>query len=331
MRDILEDLVLPTLDSVPALEVIHSEWHDGVKFRVTQCVKHNVYNEFDQKLSRYLAAVRGGGFPRCQVTVQIVDLRSKAAPEYLTPTFHESAPHALKAIAERALARVGPVELVLQRGDCSPGQMLPVSHKRRIDATYVAQFQQALGICEHLGGTAFLTLSGEFDRINVAPPGNVDPVVLDLQNGTALVPSVVDAKKDPFAWPIHSFTHYASSNVAAHAYMAQVRHAIVSEKREAILAFRTAAEQRIHDFDRSLAGRRLEGHWRAGALALTARLRAALGDTLSGISEDARGRALDWCIEIARTEKAAPQIAKSVATAGPGAASELVLSRASQA
>lgn len=330
MANVFDDLIRPTLVSVPALEVIHSEWHDGVKFRVTQSVQHNVFNAFDQKLLRHLAATKGTVFPKCQITVQIVDLRSKDEPKYLTPTYHESAPHALKTIAERALARVGPVELVLQRGDCNPGQLLPVSHKRRIDAAYVGLLDQALGIPEYLGGPAFLGLSGEFDRVEIAPPENLDPVVLDLHKGTVLFPSVVDAKKDPFEWPIHSFTHYASSNVAAHAYLASVRNAVVQEKKSAILAFRAAAEQRIHEFDRALAGRRLSGHWLIGALELTARLTAALGASLPGISDDARGRALDWCAEIGRTQKpmgAAANVARTKVKSAP----DLVLSEASGA
>ena len=328
MSDVFEDLIEPTLDSIPALEVIHSEWQDGVKFRVTQSVEHLLFKEFDQKLSRNLAAIRGAGFPKCRVTVQIVDLRAKGPPKYLAPTYHDSAPHALKAIAERALARVGPGELVLQRGDCKPGQMLPVSHRRRIDGAFVALFEQALGISDHLGGTAFLTLTGEFDRVEISPPEGLEPVVLELQKGTVLFPSVVQVKKDPFEWPIHSFAHYASSNVAAHAYLASVRHAVVNEKKSAILAFRSAAEQRINEFDRALAGRQLNEHWLAGALSLTARLRAGLGDALSGISEDARGKALDWCEEISRTNKALPTTPREVPKGSIGAAPELLLSEA---
>ena len=32
MANVFDDLIRPTLVSVPALEVIHSEWRDGVKF-----------------------------------------------------------------------------------------------------------------------------------------------------------------------------------------------------------------------------------------------------------------------------------------------------------
>jgi hypothetical protein len=320
MSGVFEKMIKPSLDCIPVLEVIHSEWHNGVKFRITQTVNRNIFNEFDHKLSHHLAAMTGTGFPNCKVTIQIVDLHKKGEPHYLEPTYHDSAPHALKAAAERAFARVGPIELVLQRGDCDPGQMLPVYHKRKIDGAYIAQFEQALGICNHLGATAFLDLSGEFDIVEVTPPGGLDPVVLNLQDGTVLVPSLHGPTKKPFEWPIYAFAEHASNNISAQSYVASVRHAIVTEKEAAILAFRSAAEQQIHEFDSALAGRRLDGHWLKGASVLIARLRAGLGETLAGISEGARGKALNWCMEIRNGRKANPAAAKRVTNGPSGAA-----------
>jgi len=311
MSDVFEKIIKPGLDSIPVLEVIHSEWHDGVKFRITQTVNRNVFNEFDQKLSNHLAATTGAGFPNCKVTVQLVDLRGTGEPHYLEPTYHVSAPHALKAIAELAFARVGPTELVLQSGDCNPGQILPVYHRRKIDNAYIAQFDRALGICNHLGTTAFLDLSGEFDMVEIIPPGSeLDPVVLNLREGNVQVPSLHGTTKAPFEWPIGSFTEHASNNISAQTYLASVRHAIVNQKETAIRSFREAADQRIHEFDDALAGRPLEGHWLKGASALIARLRAGLGGSLAGISEGARGKALDWCAEIKRSQKLKPVPAK---------------------
>ena len=310
MSGVFEKLIEPSLDCIPVLEVIHSEWNNGVKLRITQIVNRNVFNEFDYKLSHHLVATTGSGFPSYSVMVQIVNLQTSCEPQYLEPTYHDSAPHALKQVAEFALARVGPVELVLQRGDCIPGQMLPVYHRRKIDSAYFALFERALGICNHLGATAFLGLSGEFDVMKITPPGGLDPVVLNLREGTVQVPSLHRSTKVPFEWPIPSFAEYASNNISAQSYLASVRHAIVIEKETAILAFRSAAEQRIHDFDGALAGRRLTGHWLEGATGLIARLRAGLGNTLAGISEGARGKALDWCAEIQRTRKANPAAAK---------------------
>jgi hypothetical protein len=317
MSGVFEKLIQPGLDCIPVLEVIHSEWRDGVKYRIVQTVSRNVFNEFDQKLSRHLAATKGSGFPSSRATVQIVDLATKGQPHFLPPTFHESAPHALKGIAERAFSRVGPIELVLQRGDCNPGQMLPVYHRRKIDGAYVAMFDLALAICNHLGESAFLDISGEFDVVTVTPPAGVDPVVLKLMDGRVRVPSLHGPTKAPFEWPIPDFTEHASKNVSAQAYIASVRHAVVTAKEAAILEFRTAAEQRIHEFDRALAGRQLNGHWLKGASTLIARLNAGLGERLAGISEDARGKALDWCAEIRSARRASPAAGKRVGSGDP--------------
>jgi hypothetical protein len=140
-----------------------------------------------------------------------------------------------------------------------------------------------------------------------------------LREGTVQVPSLHGPTKAPFSWPIASFTEHASNNISAQSYVASVRHAIVTEKEAAILAFRSAAERGIYEFDSALTGRQLEGHWRRGATGLIARLRAGLGNTLAGISEGARGKALDWCAELRRTRKAKPAIAKRV-TNGSGRA-----------
>jgi hypothetical protein len=320
MGCVFEKLIEPRLDSIPVLEVIHSEWHNGVKLRITQIVNRNVFNEFDRKLSQHLAATTGSGFPNCKVTVQVVNLQTNGEPQYLEPSYHDSEPHALKRVAELALARVGPVELVLQRGDCNPGQVLPVYHRRKVDSEFITQFERALGICDHLGATAFLDLSGEFDVVKVTPPGGLDPVVLNLREGTVQVPSLHGPTKAPFEWPISSFAEYASNNISAQSYLASVRHAIVIEKERAILAFRSVAEQRIYEFDRALAGRQLDGHWLKGASGLIARLQAGLGDKLAGISEGARGKALDWCAEIRRTRKASPTVAKQVTNGSDRAA-----------
>ena len=141
----------------------------------------------------------------------------------------------------------------------------------------------------------------------------------DKRSRAVQVPSLHGPTKAPFEWPISSFAEYASNNISAQSYLASVRHAIVTEKETAILAFRSAAEQRIYEFDRGLAGRQLDGHWRKGASGLIARLQAGLGDKLAGISEGARGKALDWCAEIRRTRKASPTVAKQV-TNGSGRA-----------
>lgn len=316
MDNVFKTMIEPSLDGIPVLNILHSEWHDGVKFRVTQTVSRNVFNEFDRKLSDHLAGTRGTGFPAYRVTVDINDLRSKAAPKRIESSYHSSVPHALMRAAERAFARTGPVELMLQRGDSNPGQILPICQRRKVDASYITLLNGALGLCRHIGATAFLDVAGEFDEMTITPPGGLDPIVLRLQSGTVLVPSTLDSNKPPFEWPIFAFAEHSATNVAAQNYLARVRQAVVTRKEEAVLAFRAAAEGRILDFDRALAGRALEGHWLDGAIGLIVRLEAGLGADLSGLSEAARGKALDWraAIAAARARRPAP-----VASASPSA------------
>ena len=61
---------------------------------------------------------------------------------------------------------------------------------------------------------------------------------------------------------------------------------------------REAAERQILNFDRALAGRPLEGHRLDSVVALVERLKAGLGTSLNGLSEDARITALDWSVSI---------------------------------
>ncbi len=319
MSGVFEKLIEPRIKFIPVLDVVHCEVHSGVTFSIMQSVHRNVYNEFDQKLSNHLAATTGSGFPSYKVTVQIVDSMSKNPPQFLAAAYHESMPHALKAIAERAVAWSGPIELTIQRGDCKPEQRLPVYSGRGVDSEYIKTFEGALGICNHLGATAFMDLSGEFDVLTITPPGGHDPVVLRLQDGTVEFPRMQEPTEAPFEWPISAIAERISNSVSAQRYAASVRQAIVVEKEAAILAFRSAAEQQIHEFDSALAGRPLERHWRKGASALIAVLRAGLGDTLSGISAGARGKALDWCAEI-RAAREANKAAAVRATNGSGEA-----------
>ena len=88
--------------------------------------------------------------------------------------------------------------------------------------------------------------------------------------------------------------------------MARARHALVATKEAAVLEFRAAAENRILNFDRALAGRPLDGHRLDAAVALVARLKAGLGGSLSGLSEDAQITALDWSAAIASGDGMAP-------------------------
>ena len=305
MDNVFETIIKPGLDSVPVLDLIHSEWHDGVKYRVTHTISQNIYTDFDQKLSGYLAAIRGKGFPRFKVAATVVKLTAKEAPAHTTPSYYDSVPHALAGVVDRAFARVGPLELELQRGDCAPGQTPPPGQRHKIDGAFVGLMTHGLAISSHMGATEFLEVAGELGVITIAPPGGLEPVVLQLAKGKVHVPGTGGSGSTdaPIEWPITAFAERVSTDGAAQNYLATVRHAVITEREAAILAFRAAAEDRIGSLQRALAGRALEGHWRESAAGLIARLRAALGDRLSGLSEDARGIAFDWCAQFDDDEK----------------------------
>jgi hypothetical protein len=113
--------------------------------------------------------------------------------------------------------------------------------------------------------------------------------------------------------------------------MAQTRHAMVEIKEDAVMQFRAAAEMRILKFDQALAGRPLAGHLLDSAEALIARLKAGLGDSLTGLSEDAKITALDWSAAIgdhATVVSEAPKPAKPYAKrngAGGGAGTQIAV------
>jgi len=180
--------------------------------------------------------------------------------------------------------------------DCKDaGDADPVQSIRRIDADTIEMLDSALGTCRHLGEAEFLQISGDLDIVIATPPGGLKPVIMQLKNGTVSVPNCEPTDTSPFESPIFAFAQHASDSRVARGYLARARQALTAEKETAISDFRSAAEQRIRDFDRALAGRPLERHRKALAEGLVARLKAGLGETLSGLSEDARLIALDWC------------------------------------
>jgi len=302
MNLFFHEFIETNLESLPVLQIMHSERHNGREFNLTQTIHRNIYTEFDQKLSRHLSATRGDGFPAFTVKVEIIEALSKGKVNHLASVFHESVPHALREIAERAIERVGPVELKLRRSISNDEEHPSVCHKRKIATGDIDMLGTALGICRALGDLDFLEISGDFDVIVASPPGKLNSVILHLQNGTVSVPSSASGGEPPFQWPVYAFTEHASTNLSAQSYLASVGQSIVVEKEAAILAFRSAAERRIVNFQTALAGRPLDGHWLKGAKGLVARLKAGLGDDLNGVSEDAQGIALDLSAATASIE-----------------------------
>ncbi len=142
-------------------------------------------------------------------------------------------------------------------------------------------------------------ISGDFDIVIAGPPGELNPIVMHLRNCSISMPCISGSAITPFECPIHGFATHAADNVLAQGYMARARHALVATKEVAVMEFRAAAKDQILAFGHALAGRPLDEHRLEAAVALVARLKAGLGGSLIGLSEDAQITALDWSAAIA--------------------------------
>lgn len=305
---VFKSIVEPTVERIPVLQAVHFERFKGREFVVSQTVQRNVFTEFDRRLSRHLAAIRGAGFPAFTVTVHASE-RGGSNGQQLGATHHNSVPHALKEIAERACAKTGTANVSIDFS--APASAARSGHPREIDSETVASMEAALTICETLGEAEFLEISGDFDVVIAKPPCGLKPLVAHMQNGSAMLPCPAGDTVTPFECPIYGFAKHAGANILAQSYLATARHALVSAKEAAVAEFRAAAESRILSFDRALAGRPLVGHRLEAATALVGRLKAGLGDSLTGLSEDAKITALDWSEAISEAEspKARPKSA----------------------
>jgi len=300
---VFKTIVEPSLERIPVLEALHIERHHGREYVVNQTINRNVFTEFDRKLSRHLAATRGVGFPLFSVSVHVGERGSAASPRQLAVAHYASVPHALKGIAERAVAHNGRTELRIQHS--AAGEDESATHvAREIGPETVEAMMVALGVARHLGEAEFLDMSGDFDIVLAAPPGKLRPLVMHLANGSVSMPCQSGETVTPFECPLHGFAEHAGGNLHAQGYLASARHALVAAKEAAVADYRAAAEARILSFDKALAGRSLGGHRLDAAVSLVERLKAGLGDTLSGLAEDAMITALDWSAEIADGETA---------------------------
>jgi hypothetical protein len=299
VNSVFKTFVEPSLERIPALEVSHIEHHQGKDYVITQTIQRNVFTDFDLKLSRHLAATRGSGFPAFTTTVQVSERGAGGPPRFLAPAHQASVPHALKGIADRAFAHCGgEVELTVYHDDPASGGASP-GVKRKITSDDIDALDSALKVCRLLGEAEFLTISGDFDIVIAGPPGDLRPIVMNLSNGSISVPCTNGGAITPFECPIHGFAKHAAGNVAAQGYLARARHALVAAKEAAVMDFRAAAENRILNFDKALKGRAMDGHRLDSAITLVERLKAGLGNSLSGLAEDAQITALDWSTEIA--------------------------------
>jgi len=298
VSSVFKAVVERSLERIPVLEVSHVERLQGCDYIITQTIQRNVFTEFDRKLSRHLAATRGAGFPAFTVAVQVDERGCGGPPRFLTPVHHVSVPHALKGIADRAFAHCGRIDLTVHNNNPGAGDRVD-GVRRELSADDIEALDAALNICRHLGEAEFLEISGDFDIVIAGPPGELQPIVMHLRNGSISMPCTNGTAVTPFECPIHGFAGHAADNVLAQGYMARARHALVATKEAAVLEFRAAAENRILALDRALAGRPLDGHRLEATVALVERLKAGLGGNLSGLSEDAQITALDWSSAIA--------------------------------
>jgi hypothetical protein len=305
INSVFQTLVEPSLERIPVLEVSHVERHQKREYIITQTIQRNVFTDFDRKLSRHLAATRGAGFPAFTVAVNVNERGSGAEPRPLSPAHQASVPHAMKGIADRAFAHCGRVDLTVHNSNPGAGDRV-AGVRREVSTDDIETLDAALNICRHLGEAEFLEISGDFDIVIAGPPGELQPIIMHLQNGSISMPCTNGTAITPFECPIHGFAGHAAGNVLAQGYMARARHALVATKEAAVLEFRAAAEDRILAFDRALAGRPLDGHRLEATIALVERLKAGLGGSLNGLSEDAQITALDWSAAIASGDGRAP-------------------------
>ncbi len=294
---VFKKFIEPCLERIPVLEVSHRERHEGRVYIVTQTIQRNVFTEFDRRLCRHLAATRGVGFPAFSVSVEVAEAGGSSAPRPLAQAHYASVPHALKGIAERAFGRAERAELTMHHNDAAAGDR-GAGVSRVIGQDDIDTLDVALGITRFLGEPEFLTLSGDFDVVLAAPPGELRAMIMHIRNGSVSVPCPAGSSVTPFECPLHGFAGHVGENLLAQGYMAQARHALVAAKETAVTEFRDAAERQILNFDRALAGRPLDGHRLDSAVALVERLKLGLGSSLNGVSEDARITALDWSVSI---------------------------------
>ena len=301
IMDVFKKFVEPGLERIPVLEVSHIERHHEREYVITQTIQRNVFTDFDRKLSSHLSATRGAGFPAFTVAVTVNTRRSGTPARELSPAHYVSVPHALKGIAERAFAHAGRADLTIHHSDPSSGDR-DAGAKRVVTADDIEALNSALVVCRYLGAAEFMSISGDFDIVIVAPPGELKPVIMHLQNGSISMPCTNGETITPFESPIHGFAGHVAGNVLAQGYLARARQAMVAAKEMAVMEFRAAAENRIMSYDRVLktraAGQMMNGYRLDATVALVERLKVGLGSGLTGLSEDAQVTALDWSTDM---------------------------------
>lgn len=300
-----EAVVEPSIQRLALFGVAHDVSFDGRNFVVSHKISRNVLTEFDASLSVYLSALTGNGMPGATVETRIKDLETgRSWAPY--PARHASS--VVDALVIAAKLALGDDEKMPVRFGPWHGEDRGADQLCELTQDLVAKLDEALWICKQIGTPDFLDLSGDFDQIMVRPrDAGMDMMTLDIFRGTISVPPVGDKKgAPPYTGPLFNFAKQMKEAPQVALYMARAGHAVAAAKEEAVRHFRLNAEDRIIQFSDALDGRMLDGYLMESAGTLVARLKAGLGDSLLGLSEEAQVRALDWATLVGGT--GAPQI-----------------------
>ncbi|MCL5778738.1 hypothetical protein M1105_17315 [Limibaculum sp. FT325] len=312
MRDlnVFEAVVEPSVERIPLVDVRCFDIADQRECEISHLVSRNVFTEFDQKLSRHLAAVTGTGFPSVSATIRIRERRPGATWQSGRALHFSSVPHALRGIAARALKTRDVAELYIHAPETDMTVDDGPAHRQEVRKGDVAALSTALAFCAMFGEPDFVELSGDYDIVMAQPSGELRPITVDLYRGSMTVYGVHGGGKDVFEGPVYDYKRLTLENPLVRGYLASARHALAAVKEDAVHGFRAAAEARILNFDRALAGRPLENYRLEAVISLVARLKAGLGDNLAGLSEDAQITALDWSSSIERAAGSAAAAGK---------------------
>lgn len=298
VQNVFNAVIGPSLERLPLIALSQSASLNGRSFVVRYTISKNVLTDFDRKLSEHLAAVRSSGFPAVTLEIEVTDLASKESWRPSPDQFLKSVPHALKRVAEYAMGDRKRAVLTLVHGGRGDGSAEALGQRVDVTPERIEALGKALDLCGTLGEFEFLQITADYDRVTVQPCGSdLKPVVIDLDRGTVSVPPP-DGSSAVFEGSLFSFTRELAGNRAASTYVARARHNLSIAKEEAIWAFRLAAQERILGFDRALAGRPLDSFRLDAAAKLVSRLKAGLGDSLLGLSEEAQITALEWAVSV---------------------------------
>ena len=291
-----ETVIEPSVERLGLFGLSHDVNFDGRNFVVFHKVSKNVFTEFDGRLSRYLAAVKGKGLPNATIQTTIRDVSSGQTWAPYAPRHAPSVPHALAIAGRLALGSAGAAGVRV--GAWTHDGMDPAQPMDLTSET-LDMLERGLEICGEIGSIEFLEISGDFERILVRPVGSgLDMISIDIGRGMLSIPNVSEMGGAAWQGPVFGFETAAQQAPAIMVFLGRARHAVATAKEAAIHAFRESAEQRIMNFNDALAGRSLTGYRLESATSLVSRLQAGLGDTLLGLSEAAQMTALDWASQV---------------------------------